>query len=203
MTSMREVRYVVVQTFVTSTNTDGPLQICRETARILDTPRLGKQRIECQQIFTALDTGKGWIHHPATKMWAGSLGALCSYGYWMCEEWRDRGYEDTMLPWFYDRLPDGGVYYEDWPWWFGHPEMVRTHRSKLIHKLPTKYRPVWGHSCVDRTLTIPSRYRLPYIWPGPVQREGFKLSAAEQKRADFTIPHHWTIDVKTRQVLFS
>jgi hypothetical protein len=122
----------------------------------------------------------------------------------MCTEWTHRGFNDDadVSGWAYELLPMDGLRYEDWPWWFGHPEMVRTHRSKLIRKLPSRYKPIWGHSCVDHTLTIAGKHRLPYLWPDPIQRNGFRLSLAEQKRGGYTVPHHWKIDDKTRKVEF-
>lgn len=191
-----------MQTFVTSASVDGPVRICMETARDLDSARLGKQRIECKQIYSALTTGEGWIHHPATKMWEGCLDALVSYGYFMCLEWKDRGFVDEQAEWFYERMPDNGLHYGDWPWWFGHPEMVRTHRSKLIHKLPGRYRALYGRSSVTGELLMPAKHKLPYIWPDPVERNGFRLSAAEAKRMDWTIPGHWYYESATRRVVF-
>lgn len=191
---------VALQTFVTE-SVGGPVKICMTTAHHLDSARLGKQRIECKQIYTALTTGQGWIHHPATKMWEGCLDALMTYGYFICQEWKFRGFDDSLEPYFYERMPDNGLRDEDWPWWFGYVEMVRAHRSKLIHKAPTHYRKLFAHKNTGE-LTLPAKHRLPYIWPDPVERNGFRLSAAEAKRADWTVPCHWSID-STRKVVFA
>lgn len=191
-----------MQTFITHVNVAGQVKVCADTAACLDTARLGKQRVECKQIYSALTTGVGWIHHPATKMWEGCPDALCTYAHLMCQEWRARGFEDTLGEYFYDLMPDFGIHDEDWPWWFGHPEMVRTHRSKLIRKAPSHYKPLFHRDRVTGLLTVPGKYALPYIWPDAVERNGFRLSAAEAKRMDWQIPGHWYFETQTRKVVF-
>lgn len=197
-----------MQTFVTSSNVDGPLHVCLETAHSLDSARLGKQRVECKQIYTALTEGTGWTHHPATKMWAGHTEALAAYGFWMCQEWNQRGFEDNMSNWFYERLPGGPesdrateLHREDWPWWFGHPEMVRSHRSKLMRKSHGHYNRQWLNG-FDGKRTVAAKYALPYLWPDSDQRNGFRLSQAEFNRKDWTAPTWWFVDAKTRRVTF-
>jgi hypothetical protein len=62
------------------------------TARVLDWRRLGKQRVECMQILNALHgTSKGWVNHPAVRMWRGYEDALETYQSFMIEEWVRRG----------------------------------------------------------------------------------------------------------------
>ena len=51
-------------------------------AMTLDRQRLGKQRVETLQIMqtiAGLSRGKGWINHPATKMWIGHESYLMLY----------------------------------------------------------------------------------------------------------------------------
>lgn len=50
-------------------------------ARDLDDKRLGKQLVECQQIYTALTAGLPVriLHHPATQMWEYRLPGLLEY----------------------------------------------------------------------------------------------------------------------------
>lgn len=52
-------------------------------ARELDTSRLGKQLVECQQMHHALLTGgpAHILHHPATQMWLGYESELGLYGW--------------------------------------------------------------------------------------------------------------------------
>lgn len=128
-----------------------------QSAEVLDYKRLGKQRVETKQIYNALTTGKGWIHHPATKMWAGYELALLEYGLAVVDEWRHRGYKDSMFDWFaYERLTryiKGEEF--DVPKWFGNEQFHLSHQSNLIRKDPEFYGPKFPGVPDD----------LPYYWP--------------------------------------
>lgn len=105
-----------------------------ESAKVLDYRRLGKQRIECKQIFFALKKKNyGWNSHPAVTMWRGCEGTLCLYGKIICLEWRSRGYKDEQLPFFernWNRLyRDACV-----PPWLGDEKFHASHRSNLLRK---------------------------------------------------------------------
>ena len=70
-------------------NTFLPYADFEESAKALDYRRLGKQRVEALQILRAnLGMTKGWVNHPAAKMWKGHEITLCKYGIAMCMEWR-------------------------------------------------------------------------------------------------------------------
>src|SRR4051794_41780251 len=74
-----------VQTFV-------PVADFEESARLLDSPRLGKQRVETLQILRALELPDyGWATHPAVRMWRGRTPAPVAYGPAMGRGWRGRG----------------------------------------------------------------------------------------------------------------
>ena len=136
-----------MQTFV-------PYQDFQETAACLDYRRLGKQRVECKQIYKALtEENYGWKNHPATKMWRGYGAALCSYAVVICTEWISRGYKDTLLPFFQSRLPTDGEI--ELPPWYGRLDVHLSHRSNLVRKLPSHYRTYWPDVADD----------LPYVWP--------------------------------------
>lgn len=106
------------------------------TAKVLDRQRLGKQRVETVQIINALTLPEyGWKNHPAVKMWRGYVPALAAYGYMMCEEWRRRGYEDSLLPFFAERLTISYTL----PPWMGDPGVHSSHRSRLLLKNPVWY----------------------------------------------------------------
>lgn len=112
-----------------------------ESAQVLDYRRLGKQRVECKQILLALGkTSGGWVNHPATKMWRGYEWALASYAAAMCAEWRERGYNDSLLPFFesiMDTLEADGVDPRDprtLPSWLGDDDFHASHRSNLLRK---------------------------------------------------------------------
>lgn len=126
-----------------------------DSAEVLDMRRLGKQRVETKQIITALEGGKGWANHPATKMWGGYEAALAQYGLDMCMEWRSRGYKDSLLPFFADRLQRNYKF----PEWLGDSDFHLAHRSNLLRKMPEHYRLYWP----DEPNT------LPYIWPARTQ----------------------------------
>ncbi|MGD8717221.1 MAG: MSMEG_6728 family protein [Candidatus Zixiibacteriota bacterium] len=120
------------------------------SARCLDDRRLGKQRVEARQILNILlgrAKGRGWIHHPAVKMWRGYENALKEYYNAILTEWIRRGFENNME--FED--VDGEV---ELPYWLG-GGIHASHRSSLLRKDPVFYgRYDWKEE--------PS---LPYVWP--------------------------------------
>ena len=124
-----------------------------ESAKVLDWRRLGKQRVECKQIYNALTMPKyGWQNHPAVKMWRGHEAILAIYGMTVCLEWRDRGYKDSLLPWFVSRMP---LDYWPFPAWIGDETVHASHRSNLLRKDPEWYGKFnWAE-----------KPDLPYIWP--------------------------------------
>src|SRR5688500_20267322 len=78
-----------MQTFV-------PAAEFQESARLLASPRLGKQRVETLQILRALELPDyGWANHPAVLMWRGRTPALVAYGLAMVRVWRERGFPGT------------------------------------------------------------------------------------------------------------
>lgn len=132
------------------------------SAAVLDTPRLGKQRVEVLQILNTLhdiptETGKprGWANHPAVRMWRSSELQLCEYGLVVVDEWRLRGYKDTC----YDKIAqhmewaEGGNMLK--PAWFGDIDFHESHKSNLLRKDPEHYGKFFPDTPDD----------LPYIWP--------------------------------------
>lgn len=115
-----------------------------QSAAVLDRMRQGKQRVEVLQISRAL-TGqtKGWVNHPATKMWQGHTGSLILYGQAVCEAWVQRGYKDTC----YDKLEAMKSFCDteefELPSWFGDERLHSSHRSSLLRKAPEHYRQFW------------------------------------------------------------
>lgn len=126
-----------------------------KSAQALDRSRLGKQRVETYQILRAL-TGesKGWVNHPATKMWRGHEGALAVYGQVMSMEWIRRGYKDTLLPKFSTYIVEFQDKSMALPAIIGNEEFHLSHQSNLIRKYPEHYRPIFGDVPDD----------LPYVW---------------------------------------
>lgn len=128
-----------------------PYPSFEETAIVLDYKRLGKQRVECKQILTALTEGKGWIHHPATKMWKGFESALIEYSIVICKEFRNRGYKDSLLEYFEEKYQTPLEY----PKWLGYDPFHSSHRSNLLRKDKAYYS--------QFNWTEPSN--MDYIWP--------------------------------------
>lgn len=127
-----------------------------ESAQMLDNKRLGKQRVENLQIMQALLMGRGFVHHPATRMWAGYEWALLLYQEAICLEWVDRGFRDTCLAStqaLYFKHRDSGEEYA--PKWLGWKDFHKSHQSNLIRKDPEHYGPLFPG--------VPNN--LPYIWP--------------------------------------
>ena len=74
-------------------------------ARYLDNRRLNKNALEGWQILMTLleldpqgnhRTPKGWVNHPAVRMWRGHEMALYLYIQAMVDEWIRRGYKSTI-----------------------------------------------------------------------------------------------------------
>ena len=89
---------------------------------------------------------KGWVNHPATKMWRGYEESLSNYLRAMILEWVARGYKNTMaIPQF---IPDAPV-----PPWMGDHRVHASHRANLKRKDPIHY---------ARYIEDPTA---PYFWP--------------------------------------
>ncbi len=88
-----------MQTFVPLTSS------ASDIAKVLDNKRLNKQALEGWQILMTLleldpdgnhRKPKGWVNHPAVKMWRGHEMALFMYINAMVEEWKSRGFKSTI-----------------------------------------------------------------------------------------------------------
>lgn len=133
-----------------------PLTDFAACARVLDSKRLGKQRVECLQILQCLTgTPSRWLNHPAVQMWKGYEAYLALYGVSICKEWLSRGYKDTCLSKINALLPtahnQNGC---ERPPWFGGP-IHDSHKAALLRKLPEWYSQF--HWNVDP--------EMPYYWP--------------------------------------
>lgn len=122
-----------------------------KSAEVLDYRRLGKQRVEALQLHRALSgLTKGWVNHPAAKMWRGYLPALEVYHDVMIIEWTRRGYVNNM-PLFGTPASETIVY----PPWIGDDAFHASHRSNLLRKDPVFY----------KKFNWTEPYTLPYVWP--------------------------------------
>jgi hypothetical protein len=148
-----------------------PVPDFEDGARLLDSPRLGKQRVETLQILRALELPDyGWASHPAVRMWRGRTPALVAYGLAMVRVWRERGFADTTEIQIGEFAPDVvGAAQKDLaaegllPSWVGDEALHRSHRSNLLAKDPDFYRPRFTE------LFGPEPDDLPYVWPEPDQ----------------------------------
>lgn len=146
-----------------------PVAGFEESARLLDSPRLGKQRVETLQILRALELPDyGWANHPAVLMWRGRTAALVAYGLAMVGAWRERGFADSTDAQIAEFAPEVvGTPQADLagaglqPSWVGDEALHRSHRSNLIAKDPAFYRGRFAE------LFGPEPDDLPYVWPGP------------------------------------
>lgn len=131
------------------------------SARVLDTRRLGKQRVEALQILLALsDETAGWQRHPAVLQWRDHRAVLASYGETMCIEWLNRGYRDTCRP----KLQQYFALYQETenltPWWLGHELYHKSHRAALLHKNPAHY----------SQFNWTEEPKLDYFWPSKQEK---------------------------------
>src|SRR4029079_1144846 len=84
-----------------------PVADFTDSARLLDSPRLGKQRVETLQILRAIELPDyGWANHPAVLMWRGRTPALVAYGLAMAAVWQERGFADTTARQIGEFAPD-------------------------------------------------------------------------------------------------
>ena len=134
----------------------------RQSAAALDTPRLGKQRVEALQTLRALVIPEyGWQSHPAIRMWMGHVPALTMYGLAMVDEWTKRGFADNTRDNIREFAPQAA--HPDYaakillPPWLGDPELHMSHRSNLIRKDPRFYEEVFPGT----------EHGLEYVWPEP------------------------------------
>ncbi len=126
------------------------------SARLLDSRRLGKQRLEAATIHRILSyppsepvaAKLGWRNHPAVLMWKTRRHALAAYHNAVIAEWISRGYVNNMP--LIDHPPSPPM-----PCWLGDPAFHKSHQSNLIRKLPAFYGPLFPGVPDD----------LPYLWP--------------------------------------
>lgn len=146
-----------MQTFV-------PFTDSVHTARSLDRQRLGKQRVESQQILqTLVGDSSGWANHPAVKMWRGHERFLANYTIDVILEWRSRGYRDTRMPVIIalaERFPISST---TPPSWWGDVNVHGSHQASLLRKDRTHYQRVFHMDDEDVDLTLAD---FPgYVWP--------------------------------------
>ena len=122
-----------------------------KSLKILDSRRLGKQRVEAFQILNIIlnrTKTKGWKNHPTIKMWKNNPNALKLYLNIAITEWISRGYKNNME---LEKIRGKIVF----PSWIGDKKFHASHRSNLLRKKKKYYSQFgWKESP-----------NLPYIWP--------------------------------------
>ena len=117
-----------------------PYPSFKQSLKVLDNKRLGKQRVETYQIISAITQRpkldgtpyKGWLNHPCTIMWKNHVGALKHYLNLSISEWVARGFENTMQ---FEDVPAEFEY----PTFIGFEKFHSSHRANLLKKDPIFY----------------------------------------------------------------
>lgn len=142
---------------------------------LLDSKRLGKQRVETYQVLKAFKglggLHGGWSRHPAARMWWGYDLALLRYQEATIDEWRSRGFNDTcwdksLALFTAEELKRYKAGDYAIPSWIGDPKLHETHRSILSQKAPALYQQLFAGD---------TRQGLAYIWPGPSLEEAKRI----------------------------
>jgi hypothetical protein len=116
------------------------------SVRSLDPRRLGKQRVETLQIMRALaGLSKGWVNHPAVKMWRGYESGLMYYQEETCKHWTEHwGYKDTCLNKTFSVFDEHfDAARDELPHWWGVLMVHDSHKRALIYKSPEYYSEQW------------------------------------------------------------
>jgi hypothetical protein len=136
-----------MQTFITHTD-------FTTSCQLLDQARLGKQRVEAQQILDILEgrsENSRWKNHPAVRMWKGYENALKYYINTVLITWIRRGCENNVKA---HRIETPVIM----PPWLSDLRLVYSHQANLIRKYPGYYKQLWPD--VNDTT--------PYWWPVPL-----------------------------------
>ena len=144
-------------------------------AEVLDNKRLNKQALEGWQILmtlTGLDPAgndrnpKGWVNHPAVKMWRGHEKTLHRYIVAMTEEWIRRGFKTTIADKATKTLKvaiERGRVGNNRPYWMDNTDkyeaIASSHRLALLNK---DYEWYSQFGWAEDTGTAPTTYE--YIW---------------------------------------
>ena len=103
------------------------LELC---PKYLDKRRCWKQVVEAHQIFnTITGKSKGWINHPAVKMWEGHLDYLKMYFNDFLTICRAVHKIQTQYVKYHET-----IYLDPPPWWLGNEDFHRAMRARLIEK---------------------------------------------------------------------
>lgn len=134
-----------------------PFDDIERSLRTLDKRRLGKQRVEAKQILKALrGETKGWVNHPAAKMWVGYITLLKHYYNECLRIWEERGGKNKLL----EPEPlteEERETLDKKPWWWGWEPLHESHKAALVRKDPSYYHELLRDDSPYMTLG--------YTWP--------------------------------------
>jgi len=136
-----------------------PFPDIEASLRVLDKRRLGKQRVEASQILKALNSEtKGWVNHPATRMWVGYEFLLKHYYNESLRIWEERGGKNTLLaPHSLSEEETNRLQTGCKPWWWGWEPLHESHKAALVRKDEEYYGNIIPNDSPYLTLG--------YVWP--------------------------------------
>ncbi len=144
-------------------------------ATFLSLKHLGKQRLECIQIYNAIckikdgvdkSSGRlpGWINHPIVRAWVEYTDALKYYTNCIINEFIARGCNNNIplysLPATFDI-----------PWWATWDRLHQSHQAMLVRKDPWSY--------ADKFNVDPEYTNYGYIWPADLTVDHMYAPLAE------------------------
>jgi hypothetical protein len=146
----------------------------KESAQVLDSLRLNKQKIEAFQIYNAasftrfrtdgtiIGPAKGFTAHSAVRMWRPFLHQFCVYALAICKECNERGIKDNagVEEFFWSRL---NKHQDIYPSWYKSEKILDalcfSHRCNLVRKDMKHYSPKFPDVNIINAFTVP------YLWP--------------------------------------
>jgi hypothetical protein len=139
-----------------------------ESARALDQKRLVKQLLEGRQILAAIaGDSKGWVNHPATKMFRYSPNTLVAYLHAIATEMGMRGYKWennwSFIEKYAQQLRNFDFGKPSWMHGTEFDKVIITHRANLYLKAPDLY-PQY-ESAVDIYRPLVCCESCNYYWP--------------------------------------
>lgn len=128
-----------------------PYPSFQQSARFLDKRRMWKQVVETKQILCILRAdglpddwketssykNQKWINHPAVKMWVGYEECLKLY----FNDFLDVAKNVFRIKTQMEPIRRNAII--QMPWWMNDENFHRSHRARLIDKLPSHYEPLW------------------------------------------------------------
>lgn len=158
------------------------------TAAALDDRKLGRQRVEAQEIFNTLTLGEELPKDPVYRMWEGYEFALGIYCMMLCMEFTmHRGIADKIF-WevaaaLKEMKRSDASFSMEHPPWHDDKDVMRSHRSNLL-RLQNEGDAVAGHDYLKHFGKATPK-NMPYLWPilDESQEDGYKLMVSKSDKA--------------------